>query len=258
MGNHRKPVQLESWGEEQAIMADYIRKHANDREHLNILEAGCGLKWGFDIKDVDFTLTGLDNDKDALEIRKNRQKDLDIAILGDLSTVILQDNSYDVIFSSYVIEHIDGAEQVMEKFISWLKPNGILILRIPNRNSVKGFLTRVTPFWIHVLHKRYFEGFKDAGKPGHDPFPTFLDRVVSRKGIWEFCMKHHLKINGEFSGGRGRKKHRIRWILTWILSWLICFLSGGTLTAKHAEMIYIIQKPDESEQLTPAKLGSSG
>ena len=243
MANRSSPTQIESWSEEQSIMAGYIRQQAKDGQHLNILEAGCGLSWGLDLKDVGFTLTGLDNDKDALEMRKNQQKDIDIAILGDLSTISLESNSYDVIFSSYVLEHIDGAEQVMEKFIDWLKPEGILILRIPNRDSVKGFLTRVSPFWLHILYKRYFEGLKDAGKPGHAPFPTYLDKVVSRKGILGFCREHCLNVEGEYSGGREFQKHRVRWILSWMLYWPICFLSGGMVTAKHSVLIYVIRKP---------------
>ncbi|MBN1165336.1 MAG: class I SAM-dependent methyltransferase, partial [Candidatus Krumholzibacteriota bacterium] len=237
-----KPVQLESWNEEQAAMAGYIRRHFLPGKPLNILEAGCGLSWGLDLDDVKYTLTGVDIDRHALEIRKNRQRDMDIAILGDLRAVPLESNSYDVIFSSYVLEHINGAERVMENFIRWLKPNGILILRIPNRDSARGFLTRISPFWFHVFYKKHVQGLKDAGKPGHAPFPTFLDRVVSRKGIRNFCRDHCLEIMAEFNGGRDCQKHRVRWFCSRLLLWAICFLTCGALSAKNSVLIYVIKK----------------
>ena len=240
-GNQTKPVQIETWVEEQALLADSIRKHAEGGRHLDILEAGCGTRWDLGLKDVDYTLTGLDNDADALEIRQKKHQDIDIAILGDLTNVSLEENAYDVIFSSYVLEHVEGAEQVLDRFRRWLKPNGIIVLRIPNRDSAKGFLTRVTPFWFNVLYKKYYEGVKDAGKPGHDPFPTPFDEVVSSSGIQAYCHRHGLKIMGEYNGGREYQKHRMRWIFSWMLFWPISILSGGSITAKYAVMIYIIE-----------------
>jgi SAM-dependent methyltransferase len=237
-----KPQKLSSHKEERDTIANHIKQKACSNYALDILDAGCGRKWGLDLDGIQYTLTGVDNDKDFLDIRSNKQRDLDIAILGDLRTVTLEESHYDVIYNSYVLEHIDGAEGVLKNFVRWLKPGGILILIIPNRDSAKGFLTRMTPFWFHIFYKRYVKKKKDAGKPGHDFFPTFFDKVVSRRGIHEFCKKHGLVIRAEYSAGHGRKFRWVTRILSRLLIWIVHLGSFQRLSAKYANLIYVIEK----------------
>ena len=158
-----------------------IKQKAVDGSPLEILEAGCGQRWYLNLNEIEYKLTGADLDKDALEIREKKFQDLDQGILGDLRTINLEENKYDVIYNSFVLEHIQNAEQVLNNFFKWLKPGGILILSIPDRNSVFGFVTRVTPFSFHVFYRKYIQGDKNAGKPGFEPYPTFYDKIVSRE-----------------------------------------------------------------------------
>src|SRR5690606_19765905 len=78
----------------QDIMAAHIRRVGGD---VSILEAGCGRKWPFQ-KESDHTITGIDMDPHALEFRRNKQKDLDVAVLGDLRKVELPAGSFDIIY----------------------------------------------------------------------------------------------------------------------------------------------------------------
>ncbi len=238
--NFPEPIKLDSWQAEIDTMAKHIIEHSNSK--IEILEAGCGNMWALDLKNTDYTLTGIDIDSQGLDKRINEQKDLDIGILGDLRDVDIDENMYDVIYNSYVLEHIQGAEQVLENFIKWLKPGGILILRIPNRESARGFLTRVTPFWFHIFYTRHLQGYKDAGKPGHAPFPTFYDRIVSRTGINRFCELHDLIIKAEYSGGHGRDNRSISMILDISSCWLLNLLTFNHYFSKHAILIYVIEK----------------
>ena len=237
-----EPQKLDSWEAEIKSMANHIIEKANRNEVINILEAGCGNMWGLDLKNTKYTLTGVDIDEHALDIRMNQQKDLDIGILGDLRDVDLEENKYDVIYNSYVLEHIEGAERVINNFVRWLKPGGILILRIPNRDSVRGFLTRITPFWFHIFYTRHLQGYRDAGKPGQAPYPTFYDKVVSRKGIYEFCSSHDLIIKAEYSGGQGRKNRLISRIIDYTSYWLFHLLTLNRYFSKHDILIYVIEK----------------
>ena len=242
-GRFPRPQQLGSWVEEMDTMANHIKQEAVSKGALNILEAGCGAEWGLDLEGVQYTLTGVDIDKDGLDIRMTQRRDLDIAILGDLRTVSLKESEYDVIYSSWVLEHIDGAEGVLENFLRWLKPGGILMLRIPNRDSARGFLTKITPFWFHVLYAKLILGDKNAGKPWHAPFPTYFDKVVSRSGIYEFCKKHGLVIKAEYAGGLGRKNRWIFLFLSNLIVWILHLASFTRLSVKNAILIYIIVKP---------------
>jgi SAM-dependent methyltransferase len=192
---------------------------------------------------VHYTLTGVDIDEDALNIRKNERRDLDEAIVGDLRSVELEDDKYDVIYDSYVLEHIRDAERVLDNLLRWLRPGGILILRIPNRDSVYGFITRITPLWVHVLFKKYLLGFRDAGKPGLGPFPTVYDKVVSRDGIHRWCDRRAATIQAEYGSNYyldevGALSIPVRALVT-----LIHIISLGRLASDHNNLTFVIEKP---------------
>jgi len=142
-------------------------------------------------------------DAAALQARVSDKKDLTRSIVGDLLTVDLAPESYDVIYNAYVLEHIPTAEKALDNFVRWLKPGGVLILTMPDRDSAYGFMTRLTPHFVHVLYYRYAWKLKDAGKPGFAPYRTFYDKVVSRKGIREFAAKHGLRVREELGVLKG-------------------------------------------------------
>jgi hypothetical protein len=54
-----------------ATLIDYVKQEAGSKGELNILEAGCGREWPIKLGDVPYTLTGVDLDQNALDIRKN-------------------------------------------------------------------------------------------------------------------------------------------------------------------------------------------
>ncbi|MBN2004506.1 MAG: class I SAM-dependent methyltransferase [Anaerolineae bacterium] len=224
-------------------ITDYIVQKAGTTGHLNILEAGCGSVWRFKLQNISYTLTGVDLDEAALNIRKNERKDLDIAIFADLRTVSLEDANYDVIYTENVLEHVDGAEEVLKRFVRWLKPGGTMILIFPNRDSAYSFVTRMTPFAFHVFYKKYIQGYKDAGKPGHDPYPVSFDHVVSRNGIYEFCEEHGLKVKAEYRMDTPMLDNAIGWFLMRTFMWSLSLISFGNLSLDHRNVIFIIEKP---------------
>ena len=59
---------LANWGEEEEMIARYIRQTATNGS-IRILEAGCGQKWDQAelLQGIDYSLTGVDLDKAALE-----------------------------------------------------------------------------------------------------------------------------------------------------------------------------------------------
>jgi len=197
---------------------------------LRILEAGCGRHWPLRLS-VPYTLTGLDLDPDALAVRT----DLDRAILGDLRTAEFPARAFDVIYSAFVLEHVSGAEQVLERFLTWLAPGGMLILKVPDRDSAYGFLTRATPLWAHVLFYRYLLGYREAGTPGHGPYPTYYDRVISQPGLREFCRKKGLPAPQIY-----RLCSYARQRMTLAGAFVASALSAGTLAWRHNNLLLII------------------
>jgi SAM-dependent methyltransferase len=242
LGGRGDLLKLGSWKEERQTIERIIRGRARALGNLSILEAGCGTGWGLDLEGVQYTLTGVDINKDALDIRVGTAKDIDHAILGDLRSIALEAAQFDLIYNSYVLEHVEGAEQVLTNFALWLKPGGVLILIVPNRDSVKGFIARVTPFWVHVFFKKYVQGEATAGKPGHAPFPTIFDDVVSRQGIYDFCARHRLAVKAEYSVGHGRAERPMFRYVSRIIVWSVRLASLGTLTATHNDLMYVLEK----------------
>ncbi len=232
----------ESWDAEEGMMADAIEAELGDRDKLEILEAGCGRAWTIDLKNVPFRLTGVDLDPVALDARIE-QGDLDEAIHGDLRTVELPAN-YDVIYSSYVLEHVPEADEVVDNFQTWLKPGGIMVIRIPDGGTVFGFITKMTPHWFHVFYRKRILGQPNAGKPGFEPYPTFYHPIVSRSGMHAYCAEHGLEVIDEWGfpfmahGESFKEKVVVRAAKT--MAWL----SRGRLASKHQNITFVIRKPE--------------
>lgn len=233
---------LGSYHEGVQLMEGWIKRKGRERP-LRILEAGCGNKWPLNLDGIDYQLIGVDTDRRALEIRRAAARGGDEMRYGDLrERELFAVGHFDAIYNSFVLEHVDGAADVLENFMHWLAPGGLLILRIPDRDSVFGFLARSTPFWFHVLYKKYVQGMKNAGKPGFDPYPTFHDRVVSRRGIHEFCRTHGVAIRDEAGYANYLPRRRLFVLPAHVLVRAVSLLSFGRLDWRYNNLTFIIEK----------------
>lgn len=182
MNKERHLEIIEDRKQEIEMIESLIRKEDSHNEPVRILEAGCGRRWPFKMEGIQHILTGVDMDKAALEIRKNTLGDLHETVEGDLCSVDLGADRYDVIYCSFVLEHVKRADVVMKNFVKWIKPNGIIIIKIPDPYSVQGYITRITPYWFHVFYYRFILGHKTAGKPGYAPsfFISYVNKTSNR------------------------------------------------------------------------------
>lgn len=231
------------WSHEMQLIESWIGQMKLPCSDLQILEAGCGQNWGLDLGDSGYFLTGVDRDSTALNLRVEVTKDLDRAIEGDLRTVDFAPESFDVIYNSFVLEHVSGAERVMENFSRWLKPDGLLVIRIPDPFSVHGFMSRFTPHWFHVFYYRQVMGVVNAGKPGYAPYPVYYDHIVSRKGMQGFCNDHGLSLAAQFGTG-GYYRHgdgKLKWAI-FTFKRVLSILSLGLLKADHNDLLFFIRK----------------
>jgi SAM-dependent methyltransferase len=224
------------------FMERRLKSRANG-EPLRILEAGCGTMWPLRLEGVEYLLTGVDVDRDALVVRQRNARPTDRLMYGDLrSREMFPAEQFDAIFNSFVLEHVHGAEGVLDNFLYWLKPGGTLILRIPDRDSVYGFVTRMTPFWFHVLYKKHVQKVKNAGKPGHDPFPVFYDDVVSRRGIHRYCAERGCKVHDEAGYANYLPRRGLNAALSWTLVRIVSWLSLNRLSWRYNNLAFVIEK----------------
>ena len=235
-----------SWSETNRLLSefvnDYFRKTSATKA-VDILEAGCGTQWNLNLE-IGHELTGVDLSREAMEIRKERYGDLDHFVVGDLATVPIDSGAFDIVYSSYVLEHVKGAEAILDRFFDWLRPGGLAILIFPDRDSVFGFVTRMTPHWFHIFYYKHIEKFAHAGEPGRGPFPTEYDPVVSRRGIHEYCRVRGYEIALEFAtpiSAPSQAGFMGPVIMAGVKS--IAVASLGRLTARHGNLALIIRKP---------------
>lgn len=235
------PALFQSFNEEHQWAEDAMRAEAKriGRRQLDILEAGCGQRWFADLSDIDFRLTGIDLDQKALDIRMETLKDLDHGICGDLYTVDIARDSFDIVYNAFVLEHVEKPFELLERFHAWLRRDGLLILKIPDRSSAKGFATAHSPHWVHVAYYRYYKGNPNAGKPGHMPYPTPFKTVVSRTGIHNACRKLGFEVVAEM--GRDSRVEDASVLYQTALR-LLRFASGGNLRSDYSDLSFLLRK----------------
>jgi SAM-dependent methyltransferase len=230
---------LTSYHLEDDLLQRAVTALYDGSSELRILEAGCGPSWPLKLDGVKYRLTGIDLDPEALAQRVNVTRDLHEAIVGDLREADFARRQFDVIYNAFVLEHVDNAPAVLENFARWLRPGGLLLLKLPDRDTVFGFLARVTPFWFHVAHHKYVLRRKNAGKPGFGPYPTHYNAVVSRSGIRRFCDSHGFTLSAE----RGlctyvMEKRR----LIQAVAMTVSALSFGVLPWTHNNLTFVLRK----------------
>jgi SAM-dependent methyltransferase len=152
-----------------AMLQQELDQRLTDRTRLRVLEAGCGSISRLRFPD-DSYLIGIDVSE--VQLRKNPY--LQEKLLGDIETYDLPASSFDVIVCWNVFEHLPHPERALARFCDATKPGGLIVLVFPNPLSVKGLVTKWTPFWVHVWVTRNLIGRKLAGTEGHPPYPTFI------------------------------------------------------------------------------------
>lgn len=233
---------LDTHSEEINLLENSIKNLYDGKTKLTILEAGCGRHWPLNIAGIKYKIIGVDLDEEALKSRLNDKKDLDEAIVANLQNFDLGGRKVDVIYNSFVLEHAENAELILENFSNMLKLGGSLILRLPDRNTVFGFVSRLTPFWFHVIFKKYVQENKNAGKPGFAPYPTYYNKIVSQDGIRGFCKSHGFIINEEYGSCDYLLKNNIKIKLIKIIAIIINFISFGKLPWKYNNLTYVLTK----------------
>ena len=115
-----------------------------------------------------------------------------------------------------------------------------MVIRVPDPNSVYGYITRVTPHWFHVFYYRLL-GNRNAGKPGYAPYPVYYNQVISRGGIRDFCGKNNLTLLAEYGDGYWRPGKGIAMLLIHLIKIIISTLTLGKLSSKHTNLLYILK-----------------
>lgn len=149
------------------------------KSHGRLLDVGCGM--GFLVKharDKGFEAMGIDLNPHAVEWGR---KHLAVPIeVKDLSTI--ENQSVDIIVANHVIEHVSQPKEFLALLRSKLRPDGILVVAVPNiLGGVPRFLRLLNflPFgpganwlWFGYQFKQHFWHFT----------PQALSELLEREG----------------------------------------------------------------------------
>jgi SAM-dependent methyltransferase len=160
-------------------------------------------------------------------------------LLGDLRTVPLPPRSFDIVVCAFLLERIPHAPLVLDRFVAALRPGGLLLLRVRDRDCAAAALDRILP---DRIRKAIWARLHPA-EPG--PFPAIYDPLASARGIQAYALMRGLVITHRDTartppGAGGRLTGAVSAART-----LIAWLSRGRLTDAHDELLFVIRKPQD-------------
>jgi SAM-dependent methyltransferase len=168
-------------------------------------------------------------------------------ILGDIQTHRFAPGSFDLVICYNVIEHLPNVEAALRGFCESLKQGGLILIGAPNPKSLSGIVTKYTPHWFHIWFYRFLLGDKDAGQPGHAPFPTFFHPLVTPSKLEAFAKAWGLQViykkayeSPRFPEMRSRKP-ALAFLLDTVAT-VMNFLLRGKADVRHGDYHVILQK----------------
>ena len=144
------------------LYSDLIRK--NLRPGQRLLDAGCGryLKFCREFSGV-ARVVGIDLESQL----DTRNRNAPFGVRGDLGHLPFPAESFDMVISRSVVEHLEDPPLVFREFFRVLRPGGKVVVVTPNKYDYVSIVAAMTPYWLHRrLVSRIFE------VPEDDVFPT--------------------------------------------------------------------------------------
>lgn len=160
-------------------------------------------------------------------------------MIGDLRTVSLPARSFDVVHCALLLDRIPHTELVLDRFVAALRPGGLLLLRVRDRDCALALIDRLLPRWA----RRLLWARLNPGRPG--PFPAVYEKTASDRGIQAYAQVRGLLIMQRQTArtlpdGPGRLARAVSAACR-----LVARLTRGRLTDAHDEVCYVIRKPEE-------------
>jgi SAM-dependent methyltransferase len=170
----------------------YERVRALLGEESVVLDIGCGRSCGSednceyrrvlrDLRGGSRRVIGIDVDAAA---RTNPTID-DFRLMEDPRQWPVEDNSIDLAFCDYVMEHVEDPEAFFAEWRRVLKPGGYACLRTPNSWSYIALISRLIPNRFHakVTH------FAQESRKAEDVFPVYYR--CNRRGKLTALFRRH-------------------------------------------------------------------
>ncbi len=211
-----------------------------------VLEAGCGSVSHLSLP-VGAHLVGIDISENQL--RRNKQ--LHERILGDLATYPLPSSRFDLIVCWDVLEHLPDPTRALDNMLGSIKPGGLAVVALPNLWSLKGMITKLTPFSVHRAFYRHVIGDRRPAME-FDQFPTFLRLASAPHRVARFAVSRGFDVRF-FRLYQGPVQTWMRRQSRWadlgfgFLGAISTFVSVGTFNVNHSDCLILLQRRSDAD-----------
>jgi ubiquinone/menaquinone biosynthesis C-methylase UbiE len=170
------PEYKKNW--DNSIFRDFILERAIECKTALDLGAGAGIINYLNFKGLFQKVYGIDLDERVLQ-----NPFLNEAKTGSVESLPYEDNSFDLVYSANVLEHLKEPCNVFNEVRRVLKPGGAFITKTPNKYHYVPLIAKCTP---DIFHKKVN---KLRGRQEDDTFPTYyrVNSISDQRNIAEKC-----------------------------------------------------------------------
>jgi SAM-dependent methyltransferase len=207
------------------------------------LEAGCGSASHLELDGVG-RLVGIDISPLQLE----RNEALDERVCGDLETYRFPPDSFDLVVIWDVLEHLDDPVAALDHLVAAARPGALLVIAVPNLQSVKGLVAKLTPQWVHAAAVKRAYPYWPTDEEDVGPFPTKLRRSITAGRLRSYAESRDLEVR-ELVAYESDFQRRVRGLLhldgvRW--DWLrraVAVVTSRRLTAAGSDLLLVLEVP---------------
>ena len=149
----------DNWDDQ--LFRERILQYLKPEHKILDLGAGAGIVPQMAFRGLVKRVVGLDPDP-----RVASNPYLDDAVASYAEVLPFQGETFDVIVSDNVFEHLSDPVTVLKEVKRVLKPGGYILLKTPNRKHYVPLIARLSPHWFHAFVNRF------RGRDSEDTFPT--------------------------------------------------------------------------------------
>jgi SAM-dependent methyltransferase len=235
-------------GVSSGVFAATLREwaHAGPGRPVCVLQAGClapvrelGLRELAE-SGHEVSVSMVDGDQPPVQAVLKQVRDAyDDVMVGDLRTIPLQPRGFDVVYCGHLLERIRHVEVVLDRLVGALRPGGLLLIRVGDRDSAWALLDRRLPYPLrHAIWQRLHPGV-----PG--PFPAVYERLASERGMASYALLRGLVIAQRAAERTLPDSPRRLSSSVRVTCAVIARLSRGRYDDSHDELLYVIRKPED-------------
>jgi SAM-dependent methyltransferase len=169
-----------------AVVGRFLAGLAPAGSPIEVLEAGCG-RYRHIVYPDRVRITGLDISAEQLAGNEYAHE----KVVGDVQTWP-SDRQWDAVICIYLLEHVEDPASAVENLLHWTRPGGLLVIAVPNLYSLKGLVTRMTPFAFH----HWF--YQHVYRRPYAIFPTTMKPAIAPRRLRRQMAGHEI-VHEEFS-----------------------------------------------------------